>query len=348
MKKADKMQKLVTDDPGETQALYQGLMNSLPNPVIIHVNGKVVFANDVILSLSGHEKEEIIGKDLEEILVDPVDPVNTSILYRLFSDPDVTEEEVEFRTENRKMILKTFLLRNSRIRYKGSDAVFSILFDITERKNLEKYVLNKVIEAEEKERKRFATDLHDDLGPTLSSIKIHMGLLTPDAEPMRFAEDLRICTELLNEAIAKMRIISNNLAPRLIENYGIEAALNSLIKMMQREGVFAIELVSNLGGIRFQPPVELHFYRIIGELLNNSVKHSGGTKATVNLNYSHGVLHLIYSDNGKGYEVREIQKRPSGMGLGNILQRVSLIDGEISFLNRKGITEVRISKDIEQ
>ena len=79
MKKADKMQKLVTDDPGETQALYQGLMNSLPNPVIIHVNGKVVFANDVILSLSGHEKEEIIGKDLEEILVDPVDPVNTSI-----------------------------------------------------------------------------------------------------------------------------------------------------------------------------------------------------------------------------------------------------------------------------
>jgi PAS domain S-box-containing protein len=337
-----------TKYPGEPLAPDQSLMDSLPNPIIIHVNGKVVFANEIILALSGHETEEIIGKDLEEILVDPVDPVNTNMLYRMFSDPDVTEEEVEFRSGNRKMILKTFLLRNARINYKGSDAVMSILFDITERKNLEKYVLGKVIETEEKERKRFATDLHDDLGPILSSIKIHLGMLTPDAEPLRFAEDLRICNVLLNEAIAKMRIISNNLAPRLIENYGIEAALNSLITMLQREGVFSVELISNLDGARFPPPVELHFYRIIGELLNNSVKHSGGSKATVNLSFSRNVLQLIYYDDGKGYEVKEIQKKPSGMGLGNIMQRVNLIDGEINFHMKKGKTEVRITREIDR
>jgi PAS domain S-box-containing protein len=333
--------------PAEFQALYQSLMDSLPNPVIIHVNGKVVFANEVILALAGHEKDEIVGKDLEEILVDPVDPVNTRMLYELFSNPDVTEEEVEFRTENRKMVLKTFLLRNTRIKYKGADAVLSILFDITERKNLEKYVIGKVIEAEEKERKRFAEDLHDDLGPMLSSIKIHLGMLNREGDPERFMEDLKTCNDLLNETIAKMRVISNNLAPRLIENFGLEAALNLLIKMMHRDGTFEIEVNSNLDGVRFPRLVELHFYRIIGELLNNSFKHSGGSKATIEINYMKGLLVLVYSDNGKGYDIGELRNRPSGLGLGNIVQRVSLLDGDIRFTKNKGKTVVRITKEVE-
>lgn len=333
-------------NPAEIQALYQSLMDSLPNPIIIHVDGKVVFANEIILSLSGHEKEEIIGKNLEEILVDPVDPVNTEMLFKLFSDPQVTEEEVEFRTGNRKFVLKTFLLRNTRIRYKGADAVMSILFDITERKNLEKYVLGKVLEAEEQERKRFAADLHDDLGPTLSSIKIHLGMLRPDAEPIRFAKDLGVCNELLNEAIAKMRIISNNLAPRLIENFGIEAALNSLIQMLRREGAFDIVLDSNLRGARFPKVVELHFYRIIGELLNNSVKHSGGSLATIRLRFSGGTLRLTYFDNGPGYETGDLKSRISGMGIGNIVQRAGLMDAEIRFSRKNGRTEVNLEKEI--
>jgi PAS domain S-box-containing protein len=329
------------------EVLYKTLVDNLPNPILIHVMGKVVYANDVIMEFTGLQKEEIIGKDLADLLIDPVDTRNSRSMYDLFTNPALKEAEVEIRTESRKVVLKTFLLRNNQIRYKRKEAVMSILFDITERKNLEQYVLQKVLETEEKERKRFAADLHDDLGPTLSSIKIHLGLLDNSKDPDKFRADLKICSDLLTESIAKMRIIANNLMPRLIDNYGMEAALNSFIKMMQREGVFTIEFDSNLNGKRLSRQIELHFYRVICELINNTIKHSGASRALVKLTLSKGRLAIRYTDNGKGYDVIEPDIKSTGMGIGNILQRVKLVGGTIKFLRKDGKTEVHISKELE-
>ncbi len=146
------------------------------------------------------------------------------------------------------------------------------------------------------------------------------------------------------EAITKMRIISNNLMPRLIESYGLEASVNSFINTMQTEGVFSIEFISNLSGRRFLKQIELHFYRIICELINNTIKHSGAKVARIKLNFSKDVLLLTYTDDGKGYKIEDIDNKKIGMGIGNILQRVNLIDGKIEFRTVKGKTVVKISK----
>jgi PAS domain S-box-containing protein len=343
MKKAD-LHKELKKSVEESEALYKTLVNSIPNPILIHVDGKVIFANDIIIEVTGHNKDDIVGKALSDILIDPSDHKRHGAFQNLLEGNILDEEEIELRTENQKVILKSFLLRNIRIRYRGQEAIMSILMDITERKHLEKYILSKVIETEEKDRKQFAADLHDDLGPTLSSIKLHLGLLEQAKDPGKFSETLKICNDQLTEAITKMRIISNNLMPRLIENYGLEAAVNSFINTMQSEEVFAIDFTSNLKGKRFPRQIELHFYRIICELINNTVKHAGASLATIKLKLSKEMLTLAYTDNGKGYDVVSLDKRKAGMGIGNILQRVNLIDGKISFAKRKGKTEVRITK----
>jgi len=330
----------------ESETLYKTLVNNLPHPILIHVNGKVVFANDVIIEVTGFGKEEIIGKEISELLNDPNDIRNKNPFSNLAGNPFVEEEEFEILTENRRFVIKNFLLRNSKIKYKGQDAVMTILIDITERKHLEKYLLSKVIETEEKARKQFAADLHDDLGPTLSSIKLHLGLLEHSKDPGKFKETLTIANDLLSEAITKMRIIANNLMPRLIENYGLEAAINSFINTMPKKEVLSIEFNSNLKSRRFPRQVELHIYRIVCELINNTIKHSGATVANVTLNFSRSLLKLTYTDNGKGYNVEEINKKTSGMGVSNILQRVNVIDGNIQFLKKKGKTEVKIWKEI--
>jgi PAS domain S-box-containing protein len=330
----------------ESEALYRTLVNQLPNPILIHINGNVVFANDLIMGITGYNKDEILGKNVAELLSDPTDVKNNAIFKNLTGDSFVEEEEFEIRTENRKVVIKNFLLRNSRLKYQGQDAVMTILIDITERKHLEKYVLSRVIETEEKDRRQFAADLHDDLGPTLSSIKLHLGLLEHAKSPEKFAETLSICTRQLAEAIARMRVVANNLMPRLIDNFGLEAAINAFINTMQHEDVFSISFTSNLKGRRFQKQTELHLYRIICELINNTVKHAGATNAIVKLNYSKGALTMNYTDNGKGYDVTGISKNPTGMGVGNIIQRVNLIDAKIQFVRRKGKTEVKIRKDI--
>jgi PAS domain S-box-containing protein len=330
----------------ESEALFKTLVKHLPNPILIHMEGKIVFANDFILEIFGCPADDIIGKDIASLLTDPMDE-NTRSLYHLFINPRITEEEIGIFTGSQKVMLKTFLLRNSRIKYKGRNAVMSTLFDITERKNLERYVLGKVLEAEEKERKRFAADLHDDLGPTLSSIKIHLGLLENPKDQETFLADINKCKDLLNESIGKMRSIANSLAPRLIENYGLKAALNSFFQMMQKEGQYTIEFVSNLDGKRFSGLVELNLYRIICELVNNTVKHSGATKSKIKLDFTGRILMLLYTDNGKGYKIEEIHDRSKGMGIDNILQRVSLINGIIKFRQKGGKTIVIIEKGIE-
>ncbi|MEI7661385.1 MAG: PAS domain S-box protein [Bacteroidota bacterium] len=330
----------------ESEELYKTLVNQLPNPILIHVRGRVVFANDLILEITGFSKDEIIGKNVADLLTDPADPQNRDLFRNLSDGVFIEESEFEIRTENRKIVMKNFLLRNSKIKYKGNDATMTILIDITERKHLEKYVLSRVIETEEKDRKQFAADLHDDLGPTLSSIKLHLGLLEHARSPEKFSENLAICNQQLGEAISKMRIVANNLMPRLLENFGLEAAVGSFINTMQHAGSFSITLTSKMKGRRFPTQTELHFYRIICELINNTVKHAGATNAIVKLNYVKGALTLEYTDNGKGYDVSEISKKVSGMGLGNILQRVNLIDAQIQFARRSGKTVVRIRKDL--
>jgi PAS domain S-box-containing protein len=330
----------------ESEALYSTLVNQLPNPILIHISGKVVFANDLILGITGFTKDGIIGKNISELLTDPADARNNDISRNLSGESFVEEEEFEIRTANRKVVIKNFLLRNSRIKYMGQDAVLTILVDITERKHFEKYVLSRVMETGEKDRKRFAADLHDDLGPILSSIKLHLGLLEHAKTPEKSAEMLGICNLLLAETIAKMRIIANNLMPRLLENFGLEAALNSFINTMQHEGVFTISMESNLQNRRFHKQTELHFYRICCELINNTVKHAGASAASLNLSYKKGLLTITYSDNGKGYDVSGASIKPGGLGLGNIIQRANLIDAKIQFSRRKGKTEVRITKEI--
>lgn len=330
----------------ESEILYKTLVNNLPNPILIHINGKVVFANDVILEVTGHGKDEIIGKNISGLFIDPLDIESHASLKDLFSDFSLDEKEIEIRSGNRNVVLKNLLLRNRKIKYKGRNAVMSILIDITERKHLEKYILSRVIATEEKDRKQFAIDLHDDLGPILSSIKIHLSLLDNSRDPQKFSDDLNTCMTLLNESISKMRIIANNLMPRLIDNWGIEAALNSFIKIMQKEGVFCIDFISNLNGARFQKQIELHLYRIICELVNNTVKHSNAKKAIIRLNFTDHILSLFYTDNGKGYHIDKTHQKPPGMGISNIIHRVNLIDGKIKFTEKKGKTEVRIWKEL--
>lgn len=330
----------------ESEMRYRTLVNQLPNPIVIHIDRKVVFANDLILAITGTDQEKIIGMDVAELLSDPADPGHHAIFRNLSGDEFVEEEEFEIRTANRKVVIKNFLLRNSRIKYMGQDAVMTIMTDITGRKHLEKYILSRVMETEEKDRKQFAADLHDDLGPILSSIKLHLGLLEHSKSPEKHAEILSICNQQLAETISKMRFIANNLMPRLIENFGLEAAVNAFAGTMQHEGTFSIHVISNLQGRRFQMQTELHVYRIICELINNTVKHACATAATLKLRFSGGVLTMRYTDNGKGYEVADFSQHTGGMGIGNIVRRAGLIDAKIRFVNRKKKTEVILTKEI--
>jgi signal transduction histidine kinase len=204
-----------------------------------------------------------------------------------------------------------------------------------------------VIETEENDRRRFAADLHDDLGPLLSTIKLRLGMMEKSKITRELKENIAISNEMMGLVVEKIRTISHNITPHLIESLGLEAAVRDLCQRITRLNKISVDFDSELLTKRFPKPVELHYYRIISELVNNSLKHSGATKISIQLGCKDETLELIYFDNGKGYNSKEGIQLSGGMGLRSIQNRVSLINGTINFQMNKGKTVVKISNKMD-
>ena len=328
--------------------LYETLVEKSPNIILIHTGCHVLYANKTFADYAGEKEEDLQGKALGEVFLSPASGSQKITINKVFGNSVNFPDPVEFETVNRNGTVKFFIMRSSRIRYQEKNVILSILTDITDSKNIDKLILGKINETEEMDRKRFAADLHDDLGPILSSINLQLGLLAKTTIRREYLQTVAICNDLLNEVISKISDISNNLMPRLLDDYGLHSAVSFLCKQMEATGNFMIKLSSNLHGRRFQPSVELHLYRIISELINNSIKHSTGNQITIQLQFKNNILTLLYADNGKGYKFDEVLHVHGGSGITNILFRIRLINAEIDFVDAKqGEIKLRIRKHFE-
>jgi signal transduction histidine kinase len=192
----------------------------------------------------------------------------------------------------------------------------------------ERRVLHAIITTEERERKRFAKDLHDGLGPLLSTVKMSVSALSARITESTDREILNNTTVVVNEAITTIKDISNILSPHVLSNFGLLSATNSFASKISKAGAVKIEITSNLGKERFNSDTEVVLYRAACELINNSVKHSGATRIGVELNKHGNFIILQVQDNGRGFDRSLLENEEGrGMGLSNIETRVKSVNG---------------------
>ncbi len=332
----------------ESEALYKALVDNSLNIILISIDNKIEFANEAASEFSSMPVSKLIGKEIDKIFRTTTDDLQDKKgLAHMMSEAVLNNHSVEIQVQNLKGVTWYFLVRGSKILYKGKDAVMYILTDITENKNVEQYILKKIIETEENERRRFASDLHDDLGPLLSAVKLRLGLMENLINSPELGENVAISNELMGLIVEKIRTLSQNIAPNILENLGLEAAVRELTRRLLMQNGIALEFSSDLEKIRFPQPVELHYYRIISELINNSLKHSDADLIHIDLHSANNSLELVYFDNGKGYNPQELLKKQSGIGLHNIFNRVNLIKGSLHFQQVNGRTVVKVSKKLD-
>ncbi len=203
-----------------------------------------------------------------------------------------------------------------------------------QRRISERRILNTVLRTEEKERQRFSKDLHDGLGPLLSSAKLSISALADGEMSSRSREIIDNTRYVIDEAIRSLREISVNLSPHVLNDFGLSRALSSFISKLPREAGLKIAFETNLQGERFDMDVEVILYRVLCELINNSLKHAGASRIDIRLEYSEELLQIRYRDNGRGFEMREVSDR--GMGFSNISSRISSLKGGVSITGRPG------------
>lgn len=204
------------------------------------------------------------------------------------------------------------------------------LFKYIDRLNHQRQLMNRriltaVLRTEEKARSTFSKELHDGLGPLLSSAKMSLSTLAREEQDPARRELLGNTSTVIEEAIRSLREISNNLSPHVLSDFGLARGIRNFIdKSVAIHGI-DIRFTTNLGNERFEKDVEVIFYRIICELVNNSLKHAACSQIELTLTLAETTLTLAYRDNGRGFHSELVMD--SGMGLSNISSRINSLGG---------------------
>ncbi|MDK2978262.1 MAG: hypothetical protein PWP52_976 [Bacteroidales bacterium] len=207
------------------------------------------------------------------------------------------------------------------------------------RKNEEKKILNAIMMTEEKERKRFASDLHDGLGPLLSTVKMSISALSKyekDAKNLKIIEN---ADSVINEAIKSIKDISNNLSPHVLNNFGLAKAVKNFVDKINEIQKIKIQFTSNIFNQRFDSNIEIILYRIVCELIHNSIQHAEADRIEISLTQKNDVIDLFYDDDGKGFDFTyDSIRQNKGSGLQNMISRLESIHGyyEIESSTGKG------------
>lgn len=203
-----------------------------------------------------------------------------------------------------------------------------------QRQMMQKRILTAVLRTEEKSRSQFSKELHDGLGPLLSSAKMSLSALAREERAPARCEIIEGTTYVIDEAIRSLREISNNLSPQVLNDFGLARGIQNFISRSAALRDVGIRFTTNLRAERFDPDIEVILYRVVCELINNSLKHSGCERIDLSLSSNGGTLSLDYSDDGCGFNPDAVMD--CGMGLSNIASRVHSLNGSCSIQGAKG------------
>ena len=213
------------------------------------------------------------------------------------------------------------------------------LFKYIDRLNRQRTLLNKriltaVLRTEEKARSRFSKELHDGLGPLLSSAKMSLTALSRDGQSAEQREIIDNTTYVIDEAIRSLREISNNLSPHVLNDFGLARGVQHFIDRSAAMHDVKIRFTTNLRTERYDSDIEVILYRVICELINNSLKHAACKTINLSLSQNGPELTLDYSDDGRGFNPRAMMD--CGMGLSNIASRINSLGGMFDITSSKG------------
>ena len=188
-------------------------------------------------------------------------------------------------------------------------------------------IIQSVLSSLTDERKRIARDLHDEMGMRLSGIKMRVGDIREIHDRDAINKIVTEAEQLISDTSADMRAISHNLMPKSFAEYGLIDALEHQLSSIAEKNQLKINFEHSGFEARLNSEFELNLYRIINEMLNNTLKHSGADTVDVVLRKEKKNISVFFSDNGKGFSPAQKQ---NGSGLLNIENRIYLYGGKYS------------------
>ncbi|MFM8913476.1 MAG: tetratricopeptide repeat protein, partial [Flammeovirgaceae bacterium] len=193
-----------------------------------------------------------------------------------------------------------------------------------------------VIKGQEQERGRLAKDLHDGLGGMLSGIKFSLANMKSnvvlDADnALQFERSL----DMLDQSISELRRVAHNMMPEVLVKFGLDEALRSYCDALNQANIFKLSYQRVGEPRRFDSNTEIIAYRIVQELLNNTVKHAKASQVLVQFAITASDLSITVEDNGVGFDTQSLNES-RGAGWANIRSRVNFLNGKLDVQSSSG------------
>lgn len=321
------------------QLFSQFVINTPIAVAMFDTDMKYLLVSDRWVADFNIERNDIIGKSHYEIVPNQPQHWIASHQRALKGNTDKFEQDIYIHPTGKLDWVKWEILPW----YTMADNVGGvIIFNeiITQRKKAEE-ISNRLIEQRsrmaakvetiEEERRNIARELHDGLGQLLTAAHLNLVLVEQnlDTDSDIVKENLSRVKELVTTTIQEVRNISQNLRPAVLDDFGIVPAIRNLCDEYSRLGALHVRFSEYELEKHYSPGIEIAIYRICQESLNNIVKHSNATEASIELYNRHSHILIVIQDNGSGFDIKEVSKSKAGSGLMNIQERAELLGGRV-------------------
>lgn len=281
------------------------------------------------INCTGSPLNKILDAKQMEIIEELVSKVDKPPIFETtqttIQNPDGTKTYIEITAS----MLKTT----------GEASLMLIFSDVTRFRNMDNEIMNASQAAEERERTLLAQELHDGLGAVLSSINIYINLiLSGGAEIDEIFKTLRLTKELVGQAIENVKDIANNLHPVILTRFGLVATVCNIIEGLQNSHLINFHFDHDKFTELKDKDRELSLYRIINELINNTMKYAEAKNVYLTLDSTGPTLKIHYADDGVGFDIEKhlASSESTTMGISNIMGRAKALDGTCDFKSSPG------------
>ncbi len=345
--------KRTTDALRDAETLARVQAETVLEGILTHDCGIIQEANNVVGSMFGWSPAELLGKSL----IDLIEPESQSLVRQsLLTSAGQRYECLALTRDGQRFPIS---IQPRRFSYQGRHIGLVVIHDLTDqqrdreriRKLEEEEALKRekaeresfarqLIETQERERRRIATDLHDGLGQNILAIKHHAErCLASGANSRRDAESLQQITSLAGQAVREIRAIVQDLHPYLVERLGLTRALQAMVESIAKlSSVHIVSEIQNIDGV-LKPEAEIGLYRILQECLTNVVRHSQATQARLCVAPQQDWVCAFVEDTGQGFDLTRTKhgdSAPSGLGLRGIVERSALLGGSAWIASHPG------------
>lgn len=313
----------------ESEKKFTGIFQASSDGMMLLRDDKILEVNDAFVKIAGFEPGNFSREKLKLLIEREIPAVFSFANAKVFENQSFST----FEFINAKLERKYVELHYQVFDLAGQMVVLVVVHDVTERKMIEQKIMEAIFRTQEESQGRYAQELHDGLGPVLSTVKMYIEWLCSDKNTINRDLIKNNAIHAVDEAINQAKEIANNLSPHVLQRFGLINALKNHADRLKDKS--AITIYSKITD-RMPADVEIMLYRVLLECISNSIKHAQAENISIHLDKEVQKILVTYKDNGKGFDVEKTMKETNGMGLFNIENRIKLIGGEINIQSTIG------------